>query len=126
MEKRDLYDENRKFIGKTIFKGEPIPESLYILVVMIFIENTDGRFLIQKRSEIKGGKWSTTGGHPKAGENSKQGLLTEVKEELGLDLQNENIKLLKTKIGHGMICDLYYVNMNIDLDKNSLSKRRSI
>lgn len=115
MEKRDLYDANRNFIGKTIYKGEDIPEDLYILVVMIFMENSDGRFLIQKRSGSKGGKWATTGGHPKAGEDSMQGLLTEVKEELGLDLKNEDIKLLKTKVGNGKICDLYYVKMNIDL-----------
>lgn len=115
MEKRDLYDVNRKFTGKTIYKGEDIPKSLYILVVMIFIENADGRFLIQKRSESKGGKWATTGGHPKSGEDSRRGLLTEVKEELGLELKNEDIKLLKTKIRNNRICDIYYAKMNIDL-----------
>lgn len=116
MEKRDLYDKNRVFTGKTIFKGEEVPDNLYFLMVMVFIENSDGRFLIQKRSESKGGKWATTGGHPKSGENSFQGLLTEVKEELGLDLTKNNIKLLKTTIGHGAICDLYYVKMDIDLN----------
>lgn len=39
MEKRDLYDINRKLTGETIFKGEKIPENRYILVVMVFIEN---------------------------------------------------------------------------------------
>lgn len=116
MEKRDLYDKNRALIGKTILKDEQIPENTYCLMVMIFMENVDGRFLIQKRSKSKGGKWATTGGHPKAGEDSIQGLLTEVKEELNLDISKENIQLLKTKIGHGFICDLYYVKMNINLN----------
>lgn len=35
---------------------------------------------------------------------------------MGLDLKNENIKLLKTKIGNVAICDLYYVKMDIDLN----------
>ncbi len=122
MEQRDLYDENRNFTGMKIFKGEEVPEGLYYLMVMIFIENSDGRFLIQKRSADKGGKWATTGGHPKSGENSFQGLLTEVREELGIDLKKENIKLLKTKVGHGAICDLYYVKMNVDIDKINYQK----
>ena len=39
MEKRDLYDINRNFIGKTIYKDETVPEGCYYLVVMIFMEN---------------------------------------------------------------------------------------
>lgn len=31
MEKRDLYDENKKLTGETIFKGEPIPKGDIIL-----------------------------------------------------------------------------------------------
>lgn len=64
MEKRDLYDENRNLTGKMIFKNFPIPNGYYILVVLIFIQNTEGKFLIQKRSKIKNGKFATTGGHP--------------------------------------------------------------
>lgn len=117
MEKRDLYDENRVFMGKTIYKGEQVPDGCYCLMVMIFMENNDGRFLIQKRSKDKGGKWAMTGGHPKSGEDSMTGLLVEVEEELGLYLINEDVKLIKTKVGHGNICDVYYVKMNIDMDK---------
>lgn len=29
MEQRDLYDINRALTGKTIFKGEPIPDNNY-------------------------------------------------------------------------------------------------
>ena len=53
MEKRDLYDINRSLTGKTICKGEPIPKNNYIVVVLVFIQNSDGKFLIQKRSKIK-------------------------------------------------------------------------
>ena len=70
MEQRDLYDVNRKLIGKTIFKGDSIPENSYIIVVLVFIQNSEGKFLIQKRSKIKNGKYATTGGHPKSGEDS--------------------------------------------------------
>ena len=53
IEKRDLYDINRNLTGKNILKGETIPEGKYIVVVLIFIQNTEGKFLIQKRSRIK-------------------------------------------------------------------------
>ena len=52
MEKRDLYDANRNLTGKTIYKGEKIPEGSYINVVLVFIQNYEGKFLIQKRSEM--------------------------------------------------------------------------
>lgn len=115
MEKRDLYDENRKLTGKTIYKGEEIPEGSYIVVVLIFIQNSEGKFLIQKRSEIKNGLYATTGGHPKSGEDSIQGIITEVKEEIGLDLNPEDLQLY-----YGgrfeeerVFWDDYYVKMDI-------------
>ena len=55
-EKRDLYDANRNLTKKTVFKGEPIPKGNYIVVVLVFIQNSEGKFLIQKRSKRKNGK----------------------------------------------------------------------
>ena len=66
MEIRDLYDKDRNLTGETILKGEQIPENRYIIVMLIFIQNSEGKFLIQKRSKIKNGKYATTGGHPKS------------------------------------------------------------
>lgn len=116
MEKRDLYDENRKLTGETILKGEEIPEGRYIIVVLVFIQNSEGKFLIQKRSERKNGKYATTGGHPKSGEDSIQGIITEVKEEIGLDINPEDLQLYfggksdKEKV----FWDDYYVKMDVE------------
>ncbi len=93
IEKRDLYDENKNLTGETMYKGEEIPEGKYIVVVLVYIQNSEGKFLIQKRSERKNGKYATTGGHPKSGESSLEGILTEVKEEIGLDINPEKIEL---------------------------------
>lgn len=115
MEKRDLYDENRKLTGRTIIKGEKIPKGMYIVVVLVFIQNSDGKFLIQKRSEVKNGKFATTGGHPKSGESSIQGIITEVEEEIGLKLNSNDLKLYfsgKSKT-EGVFWDDYYVKMDI-------------
>lgn len=115
MEKRDLYDENRKLTGKTIFKGEEISEGSYIVVVLVFIQNSEGKFLIQKRSERKNGLYATTGGHPKSGEDSVQGIITEVKEEIGLDLNPEDLQLYYggRSDEERVFWDDYYVKMDI-------------
>ncbi len=113
MEKRDLYDENKNLIGKTIYKDEEIPNGKFILVVVAVIQNSDGKFLIQKRSEAKGGQWALTGGHPKSGETSLQGLLTEVKEELGINVKDP--VLFKEAQGENVFCDLYYVKQDFDV-----------
>ena len=113
MERRDLYDENRQLLNKTIEKGEKIPTGCFILVVMAFIENQEGKYLVQKRSELKGGEWSFTGGHPKHGESSLDGVKTEVLEELGII--PENPVLFKSIRGEDAFCDMYAIKQDIDL-----------
>lgn len=126
MEKRDLYDKDRNLADKTIFKNFPIPKGHYILVVLIFIQNSDGKFLIQKRSKIKNGKYATTGGHPKAGQSSLEGIITEVKEEIGLDISNQDIKLYYSERvdSESVFSDSYYLKMDIP-DINNLKLQKS-
>ena len=115
MEYRDLYDKNRKLTGKIISKDKPIPKGYYILVVVCFMENSEGKFLMQKRSVIKDGKWASTGGHPKTGEDSLTGMHTEILEELGLDINKEELTLVTTEQDNKIICDIYYLKKDIDL-----------
>lgn len=117
MEKRDLYDKNRKKVGIAINKDDDIPDGCYIMVVMIIMQNGNGEFLLQKRSQLKGGGWAFTGGHPKSGESSLEGIITEVKEELGIDISSEKIQLMKSNVFEKVIGDIYYVNMEFDLEK---------
>ncbi len=93
MERRDLYDKGRNNTGETILKGGAIPIDRYIVVVLVFIKNSEGKFLIQKRSEIKNGKYATTGGHVKSGESSVEGIIAEVEEEIGLKLRPDDLTL---------------------------------
>src|SRR5574344_1980637 len=98
-EKRDLYDINNMRTNKTYFKGDDIPKGYYPMVVMIAIQNSKGEFLMQKRVPEKGGDWGVTGGHPKSGETPIDGIITEVKEELGIDISSCKIE----EFNHG--CD---------------------
>ena len=115
MERRDLYDINRNITGETIYKGENIPADRYIVVVLVYIQNSEGKFLIQKRSERKNGLYATTGGHPKSGESSIQGIITEVNEEIGLKLDSKDLKLYFTgrQDKERVFWDDYYVKMDV-------------
>ena len=116
MEKRDLYNENRELTGETVYKGEPIPEGKYIIVVLVYIQNSEGKFLIQKRSKLKDGKYATTGGHVKSGETSVEGILSEVREELGLELNPEDLVLYygNHSAEQQVFWDDYYIKLDID------------
>ena len=113
MEYRDLYDENRKLTGEKILKDNKIPEGKYINTVVIFIENKRGELLLQVNKKYN--KWSTTGGHPKSGETSVEGIITEVKEELGIDISSDEVILFKTIKTEDDFVDLYYLNKDIDI-----------
>lgn len=116
VERRDLYDKDRNLTGKTIAKGEEIPKGYYITIVVCFMENNNGKFLMQKRSVQKDGLWGTTGGHPKSGEDSLTGIHTEILEELGLDIDPNKLKLVTTVQDNKLICDIYYLKKDINLD----------
>ena len=121
-ELRDLYDKNSNKTDKTYHKGDVIPKGYYPMVVMVVIRNSKGEFLMQKRVEEKGGDWGVTGGHPKSGETPIEGMITEVKEELGLDFSKEDF------IEYDSGCDgkdcykMYFVTKDIDLKDITIQK----
>ena len=115
-EKRDLYDANSNLTGKTYFKGDSIPDGYYPMVVMIAIQNSAGKFLMQKRVPRKGGGWGVTGGHPKAGQTCEEGIYTEVLEEIGIDIKNQNIEIFDSGCDGKDCYKMYYTQMDIDLN----------
>ncbi len=89
MEIWDLYDKYGNKLGIDHIRGEKVPENCYHLVVHIWLKNSDGKFLMSRRSATRPTsplKWETVGGSVLKGENSLQGALREVKEEIGVEL----------------------------------------
>lgn len=115
MELRDLYNSKRILTGEVIEKGKEVPLGSYYITVVVFIENEKGEFLLQKRVMKKDGKWATTGGHPKSGESSLQGIVTEIEEELGINVKENELTLFKTIQTEDDFVDLYYLRKNIDI-----------
>jgi len=92
----DLYNEKREKTGYTLSRGTPIPKGQYHLVVSAWIVNSKGQYLLSQRHPDKTYPyfWECTGGSVLASEDSMQGALREVKEELGIELDARNGKLI--------------------------------
>ena len=114
---RNLYDENRNLSTHTVVKGEPIPVGLRIVCVCTIIVNpATNEFLIQKRVPQKNGKFGLTSGHPKVGETSKEGMTTELIEELGLFVPSSELICFHSELhDEQSFRDLYYYKSNLDL-----------
>ena len=99
-----------------------MPKDRYLNVVQIFIQSSDGKFLIQYTSKEKGNEIATTGGFVQAGQTSDQTIKREVKEELGVDISNEDYKLIDTILFKQVFIDVYYLKKDYNLDDFILQK----
>jgi 8-oxo-dGTP pyrophosphatase MutT (NUDIX family) len=90
MELWDIYDADRNRTGRTMRRNDWIlRDGEYHLSVLGVIHRPDGRFLITRRTMDKAwapGWWEVSGGAAKAGEESLDAVLREVREETGLDV----------------------------------------
>ncbi len=119
MELWDLYDKDRRPLGRLHERGKPLAEGEHHLSVHIAIFSTDGRMLIQRRVDGRkhwGGLWDiSAAGSVTAGENSTEGAHRELLEELGLDrdfTDNRPRFSINYENGFG---DYYIINEDVDL-----------
>ena len=94
----DIYDKNRKKTGKIVERGvyEFEPGEYHIVVTGIIL-NSKNEILITKRAEHKkfGLMWECNGGSVLAGETSLQGVIRELKEEVGVEFKKREAIFLK-------------------------------
>jgi 8-oxo-dGTP pyrophosphatase MutT (NUDIX family) len=92
MEYWDIYNEEKKRTGRTMKRNDwCLKAGEYHLTVLGIVAHKDGRFLITKRVMTKAwapGWWEVSGGAAMAGEDSKDAVLREVREETGLDVKD--------------------------------------
>ena len=120
MEILDLYNDLGEAVGETIVRGEKTDKGKNIMLSVIFIKDSEGRYLIQKTSKEKGSRFSTTGGHVLYNETSKEAIIREVKEELNLDISNENITYIGSILFGIPFGDIYYLEKDIDISSLKL------
>lgn len=134
MEYFEVLNEYGEFTGKIVTREECHEKGLWHRSVYAFIFNEKGEVLLQKRSSNKKlwpNLWDiTAGGHVLAGEFGMQALIREVKEELGLDIKEDEIKYLvgstssniKGKIKNNHFNECYIITKNIDISQLKLQE----
>lgn len=119
MEYLDIYDENAHKTGKIILRGTPIAQGEYSMAVHLYIYDRNGMFLIQKRSKNKKslpGIWSVTCGAVSSGENSVQAGIREAREEVGLPLEEDQLRHVARIKRRRSFIDVYFVQIDFSLD----------
>ncbi len=126
MEKWDILDASGTPTGQTALRGKTIlGADEYHLVVHIWIISSDGKFLIQKRSNLKKlmpGEWAATGGAALAGESSFEAASRELKEELGIDSDESTLKFVKRIKRRNSFVDVWCIRTDISVEDLTLQE----
>lgn len=125
MEILDVYDDLGNPTARKVVRGnkkEIFNKNEHIAIAIIFIENSNEEFLIQKTSQSKGGKYSSTGGHVDSGEKPLESIKRETKEEIGVNIDNDKIIFLgMVQIGMPLRF-LFYVKKDVNINEVKVQK----
>lgn len=122
LEQWEVLDDKGNPTGEIMEKYDQkvFDKGLYHLGTDVWIINSKNKILIQKRSELKKlepNVWAMTGGSVILGEKSKETIVREAKEELNIDINPNNLKLV-TKFRTGNVwIDTYILRYDYDIYK---------
>jgi len=104
-------------------QGVQLKNDEYIISVQCWILNLKKEILLTKRksSKINGGIWEPTGGIVISGENSIQAIKRELYEEIGIEVSENEISLLKEIIDEknevNFFRDIYILKKDISINE---------
>ncbi len=122
----DVLDGDGVLTGKTVARGRCfLNKGEYHLVVHIWIVSSDGKFLLQRRSDSKKlmpGEWAATGGAAISGESSFTAAKRELFEELGIQSNEQTLKQILRLKRRNSLLDIWTVTCNISAEELTLQK----
>jgi 8-oxo-dGTP pyrophosphatase MutT (NUDIX family) len=98
-------------------------------VVLVWILNNKGEFLITQRAPTKGfpNMWECTGGFVTAGDDSKTAAIREAKEETGLTVAPENGKcVIQYTDEANRHYDIYLFRQDFDIKEVTLQEGETV
>lgn len=129
MELLEVLNDNGEPTGEILDKNKIHKDGKYHKEVALILLNNKGEILLQKRAsskEIEPNKWAWHGGHVIAGESCIDAIIRETKEELGITLSENQIKLLvelkRDKFPNRQFTTAYYSIRNLKINDFNIQK----
>ena len=124
MEYLQVFDENKRMLDEKIEREKKLelPDKKYFMIILLFIQNEKGELLVQKTSVNRNSELAFTGGHVTFGDDGFKTVIKEAKEELGIDLLPDEVKLIDTLCIRSAYVEIYYTNKKINIDDLKLQK----
>jgi isopentenyldiphosphate isomerase len=123
MEYFDVYDKEGNKTGKTIERGTPLKDHEYIKIIHVWIEHSNGDYLIQKRAKKDDAiphQWAITTGAVIQGETEQDAAIREIHEELGLTFKKEDLSHSATftsrRLHFHTITTVFHIHKDVDLN----------
>lgn len=133
----DVLDENGNKTGKIVTKSQIHKQGLWHRIIVVSIIDKNGSILMQQRSKTKdvnSEKWDvSTAGHVSSGQTSIETAIRETWEELGIKIEEKELKYIlrykdiekiKENYIDNQIYDCYLVNKK-ELDINDIKIQES-
>lgn len=117
MELVDLLNNRKELTGETCERNA-VPEGKYRLSIHIWIVNDKNEILIQQRSASRKmfpNMWTNTGGACIAGETSIETVFRELKEELNIIPNINNLELIASYKRKKDYVDVWLLRQNINI-----------
>ena len=128
----DIYDINRKKTGRLAERDAyEFKEGEFHIVVQAIIMNSKNELLISKRAANKRFSlmWEFNGGSVLAGETSLEGIIREVKEELGIEFTKKEAIFFKEILGYKIspnLKDMWLFRKDIDIKDITFPDKETI
>lgn len=120
----DVYNKRHEKLGYIKYREELI-EGEFRLSCFVWIINDKDEILIQQRlanDKICPNMWETTSGGALAGDTSLSGTLRELKEELGIVANKDDIRFIGSYARVNDFVEVYLLKSNIDIKDLKIQK----
>ena len=119
----DILDKEKNPVGRLHRRGVRLKQGEYHLICEAWLVSR-GKLLVTQRHPDKnfGGLWECTGGAVIAGENSRDAIRREIREEIGIEVKDSELVFMGSAEGPTFFIDYYEVDKDVDIASIKLQK----
>lgn len=128
MEYLQVFDKEKNMLNEKISREDKfdLKDGKHFMIVVIFIENSEGKFLFQQTSSSRNSCIATTGGHVTFGDDGFKTAIKEIEEELGLTFIPSEFNYVDTFDYKNCFLEIYYVKKDININKLKLQEEEVV